>query len=116
MRFTIIFYKLPDGTEPVAEFLDSLDNDMANKIQREILLLEEYGNMLREPHTKPLGDGIFELRAKFASNISRVLFFFYYKGMIILTNGFVKKTEKTPPEEIKKAKDARDDFIKRQRG
>lgn len=39
--------------------------------------------------------------------------FFYYNGKIILTNGFVKKTQKTPKEEIQIAKDRRKDFIER---
>ena len=39
--------------------------------------------------------------------------FFYYEGTIILTNGFVKKTQKTPKEEIQIAKDRRKDFIER---
>ena len=56
--------------------------------------------MLREPYSKHLDDGIFELRCKFGSDITRVLYFFYYEGKIILTNGFVKKTQKTPKEEI----------------
>jgi phage-related protein len=42
-----------------------------------------------------------------------VLHFFYYEGKIILTNGFVKKTQKTPPEEIKLAKERRADYIER---
>ena len=56
---------------------------------------------------------IFELRCKFGSDITRVLYFFYYEGKIILTNGFVKKTQKTPKEEIQIAKDRRKDFIER---
>lgn len=56
---------------------------------------------------------IFELRCKFGSNITRVLYFFYYEGKIIMTNGFVKKTQKTPKEEIRIAKDRRKDFIER---
>ena len=79
----------------------------------EIKLLEEKGNQLREPYSKPLGDGIFELRAKIGTDISRVLYFFYYQGRIILTHGFVKKTQKTPPSEIKKAKQYRTDFMER---
>ena len=63
-------------------------------------ILQEKGNMLREPYSKHLDDGIFELRCKFGSDITRVLYFFYYEGKIILTNGFVKKTQKTPKEEI----------------
>ena len=69
--------------------------------------------MLREPYSKNLDDGIFELRCKFASDITRVLYFFYYEEIIILTNGFVKKTQKTPKEEIQITKDRRKDFIER---
>ncbi len=76
-------------------------------------LLQEKGNQLREPYSKHLDDGIFELRCKVGSNITRVLYFFYYEGQIVLTNGFVKKTQKTPKDEIKLAKDRRADYIER---
>ena len=69
--------------------------------------------MLREPHSKELEDGIFELRAKVSTNISRVLYFFYFGNQIILTNGFIKKTFKTPDKEIEKAKKYRKDYIQR---
>ena len=75
--------------------------------------LEEKGPALREPFSKPLGDGIFEIRAKQGSNISRVLYFFVIGRKIILTNGFVKKTAKTPPGEIERAKGYRADFQRR---
>ena len=42
-----------------------------------------------------------------------VLYFFYYEGTIVLTNGFVKKTQKTPPGEIALAKERRADYIER---
>lgn len=76
-------------------------------------LLEEKGTQLREPYSKVIDDGIFEIRCKTGNNISRVLYFFYYEGKIILTNGFVKKTQKTPPKEIKRAKKYRADFEER---
>lgn len=76
-------------------------------------ILEQYGNQLREPYSKSLDDGIFELRAKVGSDISRVLYFFYYEGRIILTNGFVKKTQKTPQNEIALAKKYIRDFLAR---
>ena len=59
-------------------------------------------------------DGIFELRCKLGSNITRALYFFYVAKRIVVTNGFVKKTQKTPPGEIKLAKDRRKDWIERQ--
>mgnify|MGYP000150586145 CR=1 FL=1 len=48
---------------------------------------------------------VVHLRCKLVKNIIRVLYFFFYEGEIILTNGFVKKTNKTPREEIKLAKE-----------
>ena len=76
-------------------------------------MLSKNGTRLREPYSSPLGDGIYELRIKQSSNISRVLYFFYVEGKIILTNGFLKKTQKTPPTEIAKAKKYRMDFLQR---
>ena len=76
-------------------------------------VLQEQGNRLREPYSKHLEDGIFEVRGKVGSDISRVLYFFYYGGRIILTNGFIKKTQKTPPEEIALAQKYRADYFYR---
>ena len=64
----------------------------------------EKGHSLREPYSVPLGDGIFELRAIQGSNISRALFFFYVEGRIVITHGFIKKTQKTPRAQIELAK------------
>ncbi len=112
-EFEIIFYDKPDGTEPVKEFLDSLDVKMRAKMLRTVLLLAENGTQLREPYSKPLDDGIFELRAKVGSDISRVLYFFMIGKKVILTNGFVKKTQKTPNAEIEKAKQYRKEYLSR---
>ena len=75
--------------------------------------LETFGNQLREPHSKPLEDGIYEIRAKVASDITRVLYFFVVNKKIILTNGFVKKTQKTPDNEIALAQKYRKDYLER---
>lgn len=56
---------------------------------------------------------MFEIRGKSGNNITRVLYFFYYDGKIILTNGFIKKTQKTPKKEIQLAKKRRADYIER---
>jgi Phage-related protein len=106
-------YRKENGDIPVAKFINSLDNKMQAKIFREILILEEAGNTLREPYSKYVRDGIFELRIKVSSNITRILYFFYIDKRIILTNGFVKKTDKTPDNEIVKALSYKTDFIER---
>ena len=112
-KFEVIFYEKENGDCPVEDFLLSLDMKMKAKMVGLLELLEEYGNQLRGPYSKHLDDGIFEIRCKVGSNITRVLYFFYYEGKIILTNGFVKKTQKTPPEQIKMAKEFRADYKER---
>lgn len=112
-KFTVEFYKKENGDIPVEEFLDGLNVKMKAKSVGLIKILQEKGNLLREPYSKPLGDGIFELRCKVGNDISRVLYFFYYNRKIIMTNGFVKKTRKTPRAVIDRAKAYRDDYLER---
>ena len=112
-KYEVIFYEKQNGECPVEDFLDSLDKKMRAKLTGLLTILEEYGNLLREPYSKPLGDGIFELRGQVGNDISRILYFFYFEGKIIITNGFIKKTQKTPKNEIEKAKQFRKDFVER---
>ena len=113
MAFEIEFYSSEDGREPVAEFLDSLDSKMSAKLVGLMEILEEKGTELRMPYSEHLEDGIFELRCKQGSNITRVMYFFYVGNKIITTNGFVKKTQKTPAKELKLAKERRADWLSR---
>lgn len=78
-----------------------------------IQLLQDNGYQLREPYSKALENGIFELRIKLGNNISRIMYFFYVDQHIILTNGFIKKTQKTPRNEIEKVKKYRADYMDR---
>ena len=111
--FKVIFYEREDGTEPVKDFILGLDKKMRAKVMKELKMLSINGTELREPYSKLLDDGIFELRAKSGSDITRVLYFFFVGRKIILTTGFVKKTPKTPPEELDRAKRCRSDYLKR---
>lgn len=98
--FKIIFYRKRNGEIPIEDFLNSLDVKMRKKALMEIGLLKEFGNALRQPFSESLGKGIFELRIQSANNICRILYFFCTGESIILTNGFVKKTQKAPAQEI----------------
>ena len=64
MGFHIDFFERNNGKSPVLEFIDSLPDKQKAKVIHDIDLLEEYGNSLREPFSKELKDGIFELRTK----------------------------------------------------
>lgn len=109
----MIFYEKANGDCPIEEFISSLDMKMKAKMVGLLELLEEKGNYLREPYTKHLDDGIFEIRCKLGKNITRVLYFFYSGGKIVLTNGFVKKAQRTPSNQVKKAKQFRNDYMER---
>lgn len=113
LAFEVEFYEKSDGTFPAEEFILSQDNKMKAKIFRNLELLEQRGNELREPYSKHIADGIFELRSKVSSDISRVMYFFVIGEKIILTNGFIKKTQKTPKSEIELAKKYRNDYLDR---
>ena len=112
-KFEVNFFKKEDGSCPTKEFLDSLDRKMRAKMLKSLELLEVYGNQLREPYSKSLEDGIFEVSAKQGTDITRILYFFVVGQQIILTNGFVKKTMKTPPAEIALAKKYRAEYLNR---
>lgn len=58
--FEVNFYYKADGSCPVRDFLDTLDDKMLAKLLGTISLLEANGTQLREPYSKSLGDGIFE--------------------------------------------------------
>ena len=111
--YSVEFYEKPDGSRPAEEFILSQDVKMRARLFAVLEYLEDRGPALREPYSKALSDGIFEVRAKQGSDISRVLYFFITGRRIILTNGFVKKTVKTPPREIDRAKRYRADFLDR---
>jgi len=112
-KFEVKFYEKENGDQPAKEFLLGLDIKMRAKMLNTIAILADNGYELREPYSKHLSEGIFELRAKVGTDITRVLYFFYVDKHIILTNGFIKKKQKTPPSEIDKAKKYRADYLQR---
>jgi phage-related protein len=60
-----------------------------------------------------VGNGIFELRIIHSGNIARILYFFRVRKTIILTNGFIKKTQKTPAAVLKLAETYKEDYERR---
>ena len=113
-NYHVSFFERNDGTFPAEEFINSLDDKMAAKVYWILGMVEANGPELREPYSKHLDDGIFEIRAKIGTNLSRVLYFFVIGKRVIATHGFTKKTQKTPPSEIKKAKEYRKSFLEQE--
>lgn len=74
-----------------------------------------YGNHPRGDYSKFVDEGIFELRAQTRTDITRIMFFFDENRKIVLTNGFVKKTQKMPMSEFELAKKYRADYLSRRK-
>jgi len=113
MQFTIEYYRTENGREPAKEFINGMDSKMRAKAARTIVLLQGNGPHLGELYSSPLQHGIFELRIQQSNNIARILYFFVQGQRAILTHGFIKKTQKTPPAEIRRAVRSRDEFERR---
>ena len=113
--FEIVFYQRANGECPVCEFLDSLNKVMRFKMMHQMDLLELYGNHPRGDYSKFVDEGIFELRAQTRTDITRIMFFFDENRKIVLTNGFVKKTQKMPMSEFELAKKYRADYLSRRK-
>ena len=75
-------------------------------------LLLEFGSNLDFPHTKPMGNGLFELRVKSKEGIARVFFCTKIGKKIIMLHSFIKKSKKTPKKEIKIAQNRISEVIK----
>lgn len=83
-------------------FMATLKEKEQEKIQYGLLLLKTQ-ERLPKKFVKLIRDGIYELRTEFAGKIFRVFFIFDDGQIIVLFNGFQKKTLKTPNNEIEKA-------------
>lgn len=118
MTWHIEYYQKENGEIPVLEFLLTLEPKMRAKARSMIGLLEQCGTNLREPYVSPIkGDkykGLWELRVKFASDITRILYFAFEHNTFILLHGIKKKTNKTPPNELDKALRYMKDFERRE--
>lgn len=60
-----------------------------------------HGANLGEPHTKAFGNGLFELRLKSSEGIASVFYCTLVNYRIVMLHSFVKKTQKTPPRELR---------------
>lgn len=83
-------------------FMETLSEKVQTKIQYGLLLLKTQ-ERLSTKFVKLIKDGIFELRTEYEGNIYRVFFIFDEGNIVVLFNGFQKKTQKTPKSEIEKA-------------
>ncbi|MDR0875324.1 MAG: type II toxin-antitoxin system RelE/ParE family toxin [Clostridiales Family XIII bacterium] len=118
MAYEIEFYFDAQGNCPVQDLLDLLEtaNGKAARIKYEqifrcIRMLKLKGKTIREPHGKHLKDEIWELRP----GDERVLFAAFDGSKFVLLHPYMKKTQKTPMAEIKKAKQEFADYMRQRK-
>jgi phage-related protein len=111
-EFRIEYVELPNGRLPAREFVDSLDDKAAAGVDVFSERPRIYGNRMQGKFVRKLTNEIFELRVKQFDRIFRVLFFYQPGMLIVITPGFQKKTEQTPPAEIARAEQLRKIWIK----
>jgi phage-related protein len=114
MERKIKYYKNENGRCFIDEFISSLTPNVQEKVLWTLKLLRDI-EILKRPYFSKLqnSDGIWEAIIDSGSNTFRVLFFFDAGFIVVLTHGFTKKTQKTPPEEIKKAEAYKKDYLSR---
>ena len=111
----IDFYKTVTGGSPVEDFLDTLSDSQANKILWVLKLVRELNPVPSQYFTKLVNtDDIWEVRVQIGGNIFRLLGFIEDDRLVILTNGFQKKTQKTPRREIELAENRKHEHQSRE--
>jgi phage-related protein len=108
------FARKKNGSCEFEDFLDGLPNPDRDKLLALILKIEEVGIITasKMEWVKKLTDNVFEVRSKRASNIQRAFYFHVVNNRYIITHGLTKKTQKTPAEDIKHAKQVLEDYLK----
>jgi phage-related protein len=110
----ILFYRTESDECPVEDFLDTLDSKQAQKVAWVMQVVEEL-EQVPATYLKKLVNtkDIWEIRVQIGSNIFRFLGFFNQGNFIVLTNGFQKKTQKTPKSEILLSEQRKQDYLER---
>jgi len=84
--------------------VESWPVDVVADFARLVELLAEFGPNLGMPHSRALGDGLFELRPRGRSGIGRAFYCFLVGKRIVIVHAFIKKTQQTPDKELKLAR------------
>jgi phage-related protein len=95
----VVFYRTGQGGEPVRDWLRELSIEDRRRAGHDLALVQ-YGWPVGMPLCRSLGGGFWEVRSNLSSRrIARVLFFLH-EGQIAVVHGFIKKTPRTPSDDI----------------
>lgn len=98
----VVFFRLDSGREPVREWLKDMNRTNRKSVGEDIMTLQ-FGWPVGMPLARKVDDGLLEIRSHVSSGIART-FFTIFKRKIVLLHGFIKKSQKTPSNELATAK------------
>ncbi len=99
MRWYVVYYN-----QTLEEGILQLPDTLLSRYIRLTEVMKEYGPNIGMPHTKALGDGLFELRLKGKEGIARIFYCTVVKQKIMMLHNVIKKTSKTPQQALKVAR------------
>jgi len=108
-KIKVVFYKEDDGSVPILDWLDSLQERALDKCTVRIERLAELGHELRRPEVDLLRNGIYELRIGLQRVNYRILYFFHGRVAAVISHGLVKE-DRVPAKEIEKAMERKRKF------
>jgi phage-related protein len=106
----VLFYRTHGGSEPVREWLKGLER-LDRRAVGEDIKTAQYGWPLGMPLIRKLQPGLWEVRSHTTQGIARVIFT-VGTGTMVLLHGFVKKSQKTPPADLRTARQRLADLVK----
>lgn len=110
-KYKVYYYRnSQNGKMPVFEYIQKLSIKEKAKVAVYIQLLCDYKGHLDEPYSRYIRKGVRELRVNFSHNRHRVFYVLVEKKRIVLLHVFLKKTPKTPRQEIIRALDNYQDY------
>jgi phage-related protein/predicted XRE-type DNA-binding protein len=95
----VVFWRSATGREPVREWLNELSREDKRAIGRDVAKVQ-YGWPVGLPLCRPLSGGLWEVRASLPSKREARIFFGFHDGMLIALHAIIKKTQRTPQEEL----------------
>ena len=112
LKYKVFFYKTPQGSEPVREWLQALEKEERLKLGKAIQVLQINGPMLQMPAACPLGKGLHELRERIATVRYRIFYAFDEERLIVLLHS-VTKAQRTVEDDIALARKRLKDYLER---
>lgn len=109
VKIEAVFYRTAFGNEPVREWLKDLSKEDKKIIGSDIQTVQ-FGWPIGMPLVDSIGHSLWEVRSRLTGNRIARIFFFMDDNVMVLVNGFIKKTKKAPNDEVDLAKKRKNEY------